>query len=74
MCSAIKEYFLETGRRVGFKASGGVSTPEEALKYYTLVQEILGAEWTSRGLFRIGTSSLAPRLVKAVTGGETVTF
>ena len=55
---------------VGFKASGGVSTPEDAVLYYTIVREVLGEEWIKAGLFRIGTSSLAARLLKAVTGEE----
>lgn len=74
MCKAIKEYYDLTGRKVGYKAAGGVSTPEEALKYYTIVREILGEEWLNEGLFRIGTSSLAPRLVKAVTGEDVGAF
>ncbi|MBR1387419.1 MAG: deoxyribose-phosphate aldolase [Alloprevotella sp.] len=74
MCQAIKEYYQETGRRVGFKASGGVSTPEDALVYYTIVREVLGKEWIDAHLFRIGTSSLAPRLIKAVTGEDVGKF
>ena len=70
MCQAIKEYYNETGRMVGFKASGGVSTPEDAVLYYTIVRELLGEEWIKAGLFRIGTSSLASRLLTAVTGEE----
>lgn len=73
MCQAIREYYEKTGRRVGFKAAGGVSTVEDAVKYYTIVRELLGQEWLDEHLFRIGTSSLAPRLVKAVTG-EDVSF
>ena len=73
MCQAIKEYYNETGRRVGFKAAGGVSTIADAINYYTIVREILGQEWLDEHLFRIGTSSLAPRLAKAVTG-EDVSF
>ena len=70
MCQAIKEYYNETGRMVGFKASGGVSTPKDAVLYYTIVREVLGEEWIKAGLFRIGTSSLASRLLTAVTGEE----
>ena len=70
MCQAIKEYHDETGRWVGFKASGGVSTPDDAVKYYTIVRELLGEEFLEQGLFRIGTSSLAPRLIKAVCGED----
>ena len=74
MCQAIKEYYDLTGRKVGFKAAGGVSTPEDALKYYTIVRELLGQEWCDEGLFRIGTSSLAPRLINVVTGEDVGKF
>lgn len=66
MCHAIKEYFLETGRKIGFKAAGGINTVHDALIYYTLVKEILGKEWLSNEWFRIGTSRLAPLLLAEI--------
>jgi deoxyribose-phosphate aldolase len=66
MCSAIKEYYKKTGTKVGFKVSGGVSTPEDAVKYYTVVKEILGNEWCNNRLFRIGTSRLAGKLLDSI--------
>ena len=68
MCSCIKEYFDETGVRVGFKASGGVSTTEEAVKYYTVVKEVLGEEWLTNDYFRIGASRLANNLLSDILG------
>ena len=59
MCSCIKEYYEKTGRKVGFKAAGGVSTTEEALGYYCIVKAVLGDEWLSPEYFRIGASRLA---------------
>lgn len=59
MCLCIKEYYEKTGTRVGFKAAGGVRTTADAVKYYTIVKEVLGEEWTENTLFRIGASSLA---------------
>ncbi len=56
MCLAIREYHEKTGRKVGFKAAGGIRTPEDAALYYTIVQEILGSEWLTPQLFRIGAS------------------
>lgn len=66
MSNAIRAYFEKTGNKVGIKVSGGVSTVEDAVKYYTLVKEILGEEWCSPTLFRIGTSRLADSLLKAI--------
>ena len=70
MCKCIKEYYDRTGRKVGFKAAGGVRTPEDAVKYYALVKEILGEEWLCQDLFRIGASSLANTILSKITGNE----
>lgn len=66
MCSAIKEYHNKTGRKVGFKPSGGISTTEEAVQYYTIVKEILGEEWCNNTLFRLGASRLANNLLDSI--------
>lgn len=66
MCHAIKDYYNMTGRKVGFKAAGGVRTPEDAALYYTIVEEILGEEWLTTDLFRIGASSAANNLISAI--------
>ena len=58
MCQTIKKYHSITGRKVGIKVSGGVRTAEEAVRYYTIVKEILGNDWLTKELFRIGASSL----------------
>lgn len=68
MCHAIRDYYARTGRKVGFKAAGGVRTPEDAAVYYTIVKEILGEEWLTTDLFRIGASSAANNLLSAVLG------
>jgi len=56
MCMAVKDYFDKNGRYVGLKCSGGVSTLEKAYRYYGIVKELLGDEWLTPNLFRIGTS------------------
>ncbi|WP_018108117.1 deoxyribose-phosphate aldolase [Bacteroides propionicifaciens] len=70
MCQAIKEYYLETGRKVGFKPAGGLSTVKDALIYYTIVKEILGEEWLNNKLFRLGTSRLTNLLLSEIKGTE----
>ena len=67
MCSAIKEYYAKTGRKIGFKAAGGISTIDDALLYYSIVEEVLGKEWLNSKLFRIGTSRLASALLSEIT-------
>lgn len=66
MCEAIKEYYKETGRKVGFKAAGGIDSVKKALAYYTIVKEVLGEEWLDNGLFRIGASRLANQLLSEI--------
>lgn len=70
MCQCIKEYYGQTGRRVGFKAAGGIRTSEDALRYYALVKEVLGDEWLTHDYFRLGASSLANALLTTMTGEE----
>ena len=74
MCQAIKEYYQETGRKVGFKVAGGVDSVQKALAYYTIVKEVLGKEWLNNQLFRIGTSRLANQLLTEITGEESKFF
>ena len=74
MCLAIKQYYEETDRKIGFKAAGGIVTPENAMLYLTIVQEILGTEWLTPELFRIGASRLANNLLEKITGSEAKHF
>ncbi len=66
MCEAIKEYHALNNRKIGLKVSGGIRTTEDALKYYTIVREVLGNEWLTPEYFRIGASSLADNLLKNI--------
>ncbi len=74
MCEAIKEYYKETGRKVGFKAAGGIDSVKKALAYYTIVKEVLGEEWLNNELFRIGASRLANQLLSDIVEEETKFF
>ncbi len=74
MCTAIRDYYQKTGRKVGFKAAGGIRSAEEAALFYTIVEEILGKEWCSPTLWRIGASSLANGLISAIVGADTKYF
>lgn len=65
MCQIIKSHYDQTNKRIGIKPSGGIRTPEQALTYYQIVQEILGEDWLNADLFRIGASSLYDQLTNA---------
>lgn len=70
MCQAIKEYHEQTRNKIGFKPAGGINSVNDALIYYTIVKEILGEEWLSNKLFRLGTSRLANLLLSEIKGEE----
>lgn len=74
MCQAIKEYYAKTGTQIGFKPAGGMKTVRDALTYYTIVKEVLGEKWLTNKWLRLGTSSLANKLLTDLTGEEVKYF
>ncbi|NPA67752.1 MAG: deoxyribose-phosphate aldolase [Chlorobi bacterium] len=66
MAQTAKEYFKKTGKKVGIKPAGGISDSETALKYYAVMDAVLGEEWLTPDLFRIGASSLANNLLNDI--------
>lgn len=68
MCKAAKAYYEQTGSKIGIKVAGGVRTPEDAVKYYCIVKSVLGEEWLTKDLYRIGASSAANNLLSAILG------
>ena len=68
LCSVLREYKDKYGEQRGVKFSGGIRSAEEAVKYYTLVEAILGREWLDNRFFRIGASSLVGSLQKEILG------
>ena len=73
MCECIRRYHEVTGRRVGFKAAGGISTAKDALCYYCIVSTVLGPLWLTPSLFRLGVSRLGNSLMSAIEQ-KTVSF
>ncbi len=74
MCQAIKEYYDKTGIQIGFKPAGGMKTIEDALTYYTIVKEVLGEKWLTNQWLRLGTSSLANKLLSDIEGKDVKFF
>jgi deoxyribose-phosphate aldolase len=78
MVRAIRDYRERTGRRVGFKPAGGISTAKQATDWLALMKEELGNEWLHRDLFRLGASSLLGDLERQlehhVTGRYSASF
>lgn len=63
MLEAVRDWYLQTGEKVGFKPAGGIRAAKDALRYLVAVAEICGEEWLNPGLFRFGASSLLNDLV-----------
>jgi deoxyribose-phosphate aldolase len=59
MLEAIRDYYYKTGRMVGMKPAGGISTSKLAIHYLVMVRETLGGAWLNNEWFRFGASSLA---------------
>lgn len=59
MLEAIRDYYYQTGKMIGMKPAGGISTSKSALHYLIMVRETLGNAWLTNEWFRFGASSLA---------------
>lgn len=72
MLDAIRDFYLKTGKIIGMKPAGGISTSKIALQYLVMLNEVLGSKWMNKTYFRFGASSLANdilmQLVKSKTG------
>ena len=72
MLEAIRDFYFETGRRIGMKPAGGIKTSKQALHLLVLVKETLGDAWLTPDLFRLGastvTNDLLMQLVKESSG------
>jgi deoxyribose-phosphate aldolase len=66
MCLAIKDYYDKTGEKKGIKASGGISTSEDAILYYLIVEQVLGKDWLNNELLRFGASRLAKNVLNDI--------
>ena len=73
MCECIAKYFEATGKKIGFKPAGGISSAADALCYYSIVSSILGKEWLNKELFRFGVSRVANSILSTVEQ-KTVNF
>lgn len=67
MLQVIKNHYIKTGKMIGIKPAGGISTPDQALLYYLLVKHIVGVEWLNNKLFRIGASRLADAILAEIS-------
>lgn len=74
MCLAIRDWYAKTGKKIGYKAAGGISTTKEAVQHYTIAHSILGETWMNKKFFRFGASRLANNLISSIVNSETKYF
>lgn len=74
MCECIRKYYEATGKMVGFKPAGGISSAKDAVCYYMIVSTVLGAKWLNKNYFRFGVSSLANKILTEVEGKSVKCF
>ncbi len=67
MAKSIRDFATKTGRKTGIKPAGGISTGAQAINYLEIIKEVLGENWITSSLFRIGASSLANNLLKEIS-------
>jgi len=67
MLEAIRDFYYATGRKVGMKPAGGISTAKTAIQYLVTLRETLGEDWLTPELFRIGASRLANDILMQLT-------
>ena len=58
MLRMIREFHEFSGKKIGFKPAGGISSAKSVLEFLILVMEELGEGWLNPNLLRIGASSL----------------
>ena len=71
MLEAIRDFWFDTGKKIGMKPAGGIRTSKQALHYLVLVKETLGADWLNPDMFRFGASSLVNDLLMQLKKEET---
>jgi len=74
MCECIKAFYARTGRKVGFKAAGGISNDRDARLYYGIGAAVLGEDWVEKDHFRFGVSRLGNSLMSAIEQKEVKFF
>jgi deoxyribose-phosphate aldolase len=70
MLQAISDFYERTGKMIGMKPAGGISTAKAALQYLVMLYETLGSAWMSNEWFRFGASSLANDIIMQLAKEE----
>src|SRR3954467_1876766 len=71
MLEAIRDFYYATGKKIGMKPAGGISTAKHSLQYLVVLRETLGQDWLTPDLFRIGASRLANDILLQIATQKT---
>ncbi|HLG35803.1 MAG TPA: deoxyribose-phosphate aldolase [Bacteroidia bacterium] len=71
MLEAIRDYYYDTGKKIGMKPAGGIATSKLAIQYLVVLRETLGNDWLTPDLFRFGASSLANDILMQIVKEQT---
>src|SRR5205085_902895 len=71
MLEAIRDYYYETGKKIGMKPAGGIATAKLAIQYLVLLRKTLGNDWLTPDLFRFGASALANDVLMQILKQQT---
>jgi deoxyribose-phosphate aldolase len=71
MLEAIRDFYYATGKKIGMKPAGGISTAKTSLQYLVVLRETLGQDWLTPDLFRIGASRLANDILLQIAKEKT---
>ena len=71
MLEAIRDFYQATGKKIGMKPAGGISTAKVSLQYLVMLRETLGEDWLTPDLYRIGASRLANDILMQIMKEQT---
>jgi deoxyribose-phosphate aldolase len=71
MLEAIRDFYYATGKKIGMKPAGGLSTAKVAIQYLVMLRETLGEDWLTPDLYRIGASRLANDILMQLAKEQT---
>jgi deoxyribose-phosphate aldolase len=74
MLEAIRDFHHATGKKIGMKPAGGISTAKTAIQYLVSLRETLGQDWLTPDLFRLGASRLANDILMQLAKQRTGTY
>lgn len=64
LLEAVRDWYRQTGQRIGVKPAGGIRTSKDAIRYLVMINEVCGEAWLTPDLFRFGASALLNDLLQ----------